>query len=327
MLTITSRKGGGDIQAYYAQMQTEKVGQLEDYYAREAESFWLGEGAQRLGLYGQHVETGDFNKAAAGILPDESQRVKNAEADGRRAGYDFTFSAPKGVSVAWALTDDETKQKIEGAMRQAVAAALEFTEDEAAKVRSGKDGIYKQRASLLASCYLHQTSRNLDPQLHIHAFIHNVALGVDGKARTLEMREAYEYQKAIGAAFRVELADKMRGLGYTVERDGESFRLAEISQALEKAFSSRRTEILAHLKARGIKETGASKEMATLATRRAKQPTVLVQLNAQWRERSEGVSVSQEREAAQRKRGRNRAGADDQGRSVYSGKSDGGDTD
>lgn len=45
--------------------------------------------------------------------------------DGRRAaGLDVTFSAPKSVSIAWALCGREARDAIEAAHRDAVGEAL-----------------------------------------------------------------------------------------------------------------------------------------------------------------------------------------------------------
>jgi len=55
---------------------------------------------------------------------------RNAETKIARAiaGFDLTFSAPKSVSVAWALADGGTQGVIYGAHQQALAYVLRYAE-------------------------------------------------------------------------------------------------------------------------------------------------------------------------------------------------------
>lgn len=289
MMTASIRQAGDELEGYYRQMQTERNGQLEDYYSKEARSFWAGGASRVMGLTGQEVASKDFFAASNGILPDGSGSVKNAGADNRRAGIDCTFSAPKSVSIAWAQEDERGKAIIEQAMQRSVVRAIEFAERHAGRTRSGAGGVHQQTAKLLASCYIHNTNRNLDPQLHVHAFVHNVVMSGDGRARTLDAGRLLHWQKAIGAGFRCELAQEMSALGYTIQRDGESFRLREVPTALEDEFSSRRSEALAALRETGTAYSSASMQTAVLSTRAPKKILTAEELESSWRQRIEEV--------------------------------------
>jgi hypothetical protein len=55
--------------------------------------------------------------------------VQNAGDPARDACWDLTFSAPKSVSVLWALAPAAIRKQIEQAQAQAVQQALRYVED------------------------------------------------------------------------------------------------------------------------------------------------------------------------------------------------------
>src|SRR4051794_7456320 len=55
--------------------------------------------------------------------------------------FDLTFSAPKSVSLLWALGSDGVADTVMTAHREAVAAALRFLEERAALARQQVDGV------------------------------------------------------------------------------------------------------------------------------------------------------------------------------------------
>ena len=71
--------------------------------ACEPPGHWVGSGAEQLGLIGQAITTQSLKNLLSGFSPDGKEKlVNNAGKDSRQKGYDFTFSAPKDVSVLWA---------------------------------------------------------------------------------------------------------------------------------------------------------------------------------------------------------------------------------
>src|SRR4051812_24449256 len=98
----------------------------DDYYSKEGTGLWLGKGTKRLGLDGS-VDTGQFRALLDGKLPDgrtisATYDAKNAR---KRHGWDFTFSAPKSVSLQALVAGD---QKIVEAHDRAVRAAVGLLE-------------------------------------------------------------------------------------------------------------------------------------------------------------------------------------------------------
>ena len=110
-----------------------------DYYAKE-QGTWGGKGAERLGLKGK-VERKDFVSLAGNKVPGTGKRLtlrqnttreeklRDKETDilildtetgqpittqvsNRRAGYDFTFSVPKSVSLYLAVNGDKVVEEL-----------------------------------------------------------------------------------------------------------------------------------------------------------------------------------------------------------------------
>jgi hypothetical protein len=103
----------------------------DDYYlgdGGEPPGFWLGRGAEALGLRGT-LDADDFRHLLRGRSPDGQQKiVHNADSANRRAGWDLTWSVPKSVSVAWSQADPLTRAQIEACLRRAVHAGVGYLE-------------------------------------------------------------------------------------------------------------------------------------------------------------------------------------------------------
>ena len=145
--------------------------------------------------------------------------------------------------------------------------------------------------------FRHDTSRNLDPQLHTHCVIANMVQGGDSKWRTMVNDGLYRQQKAISAIYRAELADGIGRLGYELERthaDGR-FEIAGISRETIEAYSTRRAEIEAAMKARGFDDPADNKRLAdraALMTRAAKRDVDKGALRQVWREQANAFGFS-----------------------------------
>ena len=80
-------------------------------------------------------------------------------ASDKSSGRDLVFSAPKSVSVVWALGDEDVKKGIEEAQYAAVKATVEVLMKEACRERRGKGGKVLQLANGAAALFTHATSR------------------------------------------------------------------------------------------------------------------------------------------------------------------------
>jgi conjugative relaxase-like TrwC/TraI family protein len=143
---------------------------------------------------------------AKGLSPDGSRKlIQLGKGKNHQAGWDLTFSAPKSVSVAWAVADEELRQKIQQCHDQAVSRALEFLQDNVLVSRTGKGGKELVSADMVAVTFQHGTSRANDPQLHTHSLVMNVAVS-NGKTRTILSKPLYQMKMTAGALYRSELS-------------------------------------------------------------------------------------------------------------------------
>ncbi|PZP60941.1 MAG: conjugal transfer protein TraA, partial [Azospira oryzae] len=255
----------------------------EDYYSSEAAGVWHGSAAEKLGLFGD-VRAEDFRKLAEGYSPRGEALVQNAGDPERRAAWDLTFSAPKDLSVIWAVGDEKTRHEIERVHDRAVAETLRELEERFGLTRRGQGGHETEHGGMVFAVFRHGTSRDLDPQLHSHAVALNLVARSDGTWGTLETREIYSHQKVLGAIYRSHLAHGLARMGYQITREGESFGIAGVPRELRDEWSKARHRIEAEMARLGV--TGAkAAEMANLATRSKKNHDVTPEaLRAGWAE-------------------------------------------
>ncbi len=281
--SISARGSVAAASAYYQHMAT------DEYYtaAHEAEGEWAGRGAERLALNGPVSKAG-FDAALRGIDPRTGAPLTQTHR-AHTPGWDMTFSAPKSVSVLWALSPDKDRLEIEAAHRVAVNASLRYLEDHHAFTRRGRGGAVREPvAGLVTAQFHHETSRDLDPQLHTHLFIFNMAPRVDGSWGSLVSRELYKAQKAAGAAYRAQLANELERQGHTLTRYDNGFRVTAIPRDIERVFSKRRVAIEAAAAEHGYR-TPKGMQLAALRTRAPKRIRDPQALRAAWQKEARAL--------------------------------------
>jgi conjugative relaxase-like TrwC/TraI family protein len=249
----------------------------DDYYSGrgEAPGEWVGVGAQALGLRGR-VGTGQFGALIAGNDPrDPAARLRSSAHDPKVAAYDLTFSAPKSLSIMFAIAPEEVSGELVGCHEEAVRAALGYLEVSAVMVRRGHAGERVQPGEgLVAAAYRHRMSRALDPQLHTHVVAANLARGPDGRFTALHGAELYRAAKTAGYLYQAHLralVTERLGLEWGEVRNGAA-ELADVERPVVEHFSRRRHEMLREAEAVGIGlGSKSAAEHAALATRERKQ--------------------------------------------------------
>ncbi len=252
----------------------------EDYYSAEEAAHptkWVGKGSASLGLAGV-VNQQEFSQMLSGQSPDGQMLTgKGVDPEKRRAATDFTFSAPKSVSIAALVQQDE---RVLEAHHQAVAAALAVLEERYAQTRvSTEAGRTKvTTGNIAAAVFTHSTSREAEPQLHSHCVVMNVTQLNDGRWFSLSNESAIANQKLLGQIYQNELAVALKQQGYLIEPKAYGqFELAGYSPELLKAFSTRRQQILKLIEeweATGSENNRAMRETATLVSRKRKPKEV-----------------------------------------------------
>ena len=259
----------------------------DDYYKGkgEAQGHWRGSGAAQFGLTGV-VESDQFAELIAGNSPKDGEPLRGRTKDGyarkqgggKVAAFDLTFSAPKSVSVLFALGGERASGAMLEAHEAAVDAGLQYLEEEACRVRRGAGGGRQLEASgFIAASYRHRMSREQDPQLHTHVVAANVARGSDERFSALDGGELYRHAKAAGFLYQAKLREGVRErLGWAKwgeVRNGMA-EIEGIPEAVLHEFSTRRRQIEQRLKELGMEGKGTG-ERAALSTRSKKDGNLI----------------------------------------------------
>jgi conjugative transfer relaxase protein TraI len=281
----------------------------DNYYTKENDatekSQWWGKGAVLLGLKGE-VNPLTFTELLQGKLPNGQQLgvIQNNKLK-HRPGFDLTFSVPKSVSLVALLGEDT---RIYGVVQQAVDRTLERIE-QCATARVTRQGVtaYENTHNLVVAKFLHDISREGDPQLHVHCAVMNMTKRSDNLWRSLasqsgkygaqvtkEILGFFEHvrhhQQYYGLLFRAELAHELKQLGYDLEKKGKGFfEIVGFSQATLVAYSKRRQQVVACLQEQGYSGAKAA-AVATLKTRKPKNINRET-LNDLWQTRSKEQGV------------------------------------
>ena len=276
----------------------------EDYYAGkgEAPGRWVGEGARALGLSGE-LDREQLKRLMDGQHPASGEQLAVRGPRASTAALDLTFSAPKSVSVLFAVGDERLSRALVDAHEGAVDAALSYMEREACRVRRGHNGTKAEREAGLATglqrarsqraggfaaaAYRHRMSRAQDPQLHTHVVCANMAQGADGRWTALDGTAVYEHGKAGGVVYEAHLRQAVRERLPWAEWGKVENGIAELVQVpvgVREEFSQRRQRILereAELEAAGVSVGPKGRERIVYDTREAKQDID----ERDWRER------------------------------------------
>lgn len=280
MLTIRAMSDGKG----YASRHLEHA----DYYAEgeRVVGHWYGCAAELLGLAGE-VSQEEFEALRQGLDPRTGDFLRQRQSADRIASdgstqsrgrhlYDFTISAPKSVSVMAVVGGDK---RLIDAHAKAVAEALKELEASSA-TRVRRDGTDADRitANLAIAVYHHDTSRELDPQLHTHAVAANLTYdGTEGRWKALQASGLYERRAYLTEVYRNSLARQVRSLGYEIENRQDDrgrdngFEIRGVSSELLSRFSQRSRQrddaIEEFTEKNGRPPTG--NEVAVLTVRRA----------------------------------------------------------
>lgn len=260
----------------------------DNYYVLGSlESRWLGEGADSLGLSGAVLDA-EMNAMKHGVLPDGSvlSRVENGK-ETHRPGYDLTFSAPKSVSMMALIGGD---RRFIDAHNRAVDTVMKEVEALAsARITEGGQTQTVLTGNIVAALYNHDTSRDLDPQLHTHALVFNAteadgkwrALASDTKMKTGFSETMYANQIALGKIYQHSLRQDVEKMGFET-RDAGKNGLWEIKDIPVEPFSQRHNAIV---DAVGADAPRHVRDVAALDSRKAKVASDPLVLVAEWNER------------------------------------------
>lgn len=293
---------------------------------------WYGDGLAGLGgsrrlrpgdVVSEAAMTAVFRDGVDPLTDDALGRPYGRFDDGKRhavVGFDLTFTAPKSVSVLWALADDATRVIVYDAHWAALASSLEFVEQRVIRTRVGEAGRHQVRTrGMVAAAFDHWDTRAGDPNLHTHVVIANKVQGPDGAWRSLDGRTVHAAVVTVSELYDALLADElarrlpvewsMRDRG---PRRNAAFEVDGIGDDLLAHFSARAEAIhcaeqewlaqfeATHGRAPTRVETTRARQHLTRATRPPKTVRPLADLLADWANRARTLTGLEPRDLAAR---------------------------
>ncbi len=309
MLGIKHMSGGsasaGDI-ADYLESRVRKIeseaSNAGGYYEnRSAPSFWVGAGADALGLRGA-VQRDDLIEVLQGRLPtgDDLSRRGNRQAE-RRMASDLTWSVPKSFSMLACAGSDHRLREI---AREAARAVARVLEDEAITARVGHGGArVEHTGKMVAAVYEHEDARQVeglaDMDLHFHILVANVTQRSDGTwcARDLDFGARNVTRVLADFVGKAVLAKRLREIGYGVRVTQDGFEIDGISDHDISLFSRRKEQVDAALEARGLTREGSSaaqRDAVNLATRGDKSTLPESEQRWEWQQRLRDAGIDLE---------------------------------
>jgi len=268
----------------------------EDYYSGEAEAegYWLGDAARDLGLQGK-VEPAQLVAMLTGGDPSTGEPLGLRHVEGGAVpGFDLTFSAPKSVSLTWALGGHPVAAEVKAAHAEAVKAGLDYLQGAACWTRRGAAGhTFVKGSGFLAAGYVHRSSRAGDPQLHTHVLVANATFA-EGRWTRLYHPAIYEHAKTASYVYEAHLRDELThrlGVRWREVVNGLS-EIEGFTPEQLRAFSTRRAAIL---EAAGEGASARAMQIATLETRDAKDRDLTTEsLREVWRAKAQEVGLDRE---------------------------------
>ena len=271
---------------------------------------WQGQLAREWGLEGD-VQEEHFARLSQGQDPHtgkqlvahrrsytyESENGEEVKTMEHRAGWDFTFSAPKSVSVTALVGGD---RRILNAHKESVTIALDRVEDYT-QARLGGSNIPETTQRWIVAKFHHDTARPdqkeqyVAPQLHTHSVVFNMTRTENGDVRSLDAIELFRSQQFGSAVYQAELGRRLRELGYQVHvgKNGAP-EIAGYSPEFLNANSVRSAEIRAYLNERGLEGAGAA-QIAAHRTREAKNVRSGEDIREMWARRAATFGNEQEK--------------------------------
>ncbi len=242
MIFINHQKSAAAAKDYYTQHIAPGDGK---YYtqenAQQLKGVWHGKGAEMVGLSGE-VEQSDFFRLCDNVNPATGEKLTPRNREDRRVMTDITFDAPKSVTLAYELGGDD---RILDCFRQSVRETMAEMEGDV-QTRVRKNGADEDRltGNMIWAEHIHRTARPVegmpDPQLHAHATVFNATFdAAEERWKAIQLGDIVRDKGYYQAAFHARLASKLKDIGYGIEKDGNSFRLAGIERATVEKFSQR----------------------------------------------------------------------------------------
>ena len=309
MLRVTTLYAGSAAATakYYTKYLTQAPG--------EQPGVWSGAQAVGLGLPGE-VSTDALEMLLTGCDPLTGVTLGNPLVDRSTAngtmiravaGFDATVSAPKSLSVWWALTGDPGLAECHDVAAAAVVDYLEWN-GSTTRIRSNGGRLHPDSQGLIVAAFRQTTSRLDDPQLHTHLVVSSKVQTDDSRWLALDARVLKHHQRAFGGLYqsvlRAELTHRY-GVAFTEIVNGQA-EIAGVPTELIEQFSKRAAQVSGELQVKVAEfcqregrhptrfEHAALEREAAADTRLRKSAQGVGDLPVRWRSEAAGVGVTAE---------------------------------
>lgn len=290
MMTITTNKSAEGLVSYHTNSLS-----IDDYFFADAnvEGYWAGHLREELGLPNVITKKA-FAALARNRHPMTGKKLTPRQSKDRRASIEFTFSAPKSVSLVLALTKDK---EILNAHRNAVRKAMKAIErDMHIKTRINGRTTYIPSGNVLYGRFDHFTSRPVevsdegrkqfapDPNLHSHCVTMNLSKH-NGRFLALEVGVVYRTAEYYQNLYHSYLSKGLQDVGYNIVRTQNNYEIKCISRAVINKFSNRTLQIEKEAKRLGITNAKTKGGLGAKTRVSKSKLTPNVNLEKIWRSR------------------------------------------
>ena len=309
MLRVTTLYAGSAAATakYYTKYLTQAPG--------EQPGVWSGTQAAGLGLSGE-VSTDALEQLLTGHDPLTGVALGNPLVDRTTAngtmiravaGFDATVSAPKSLSVWWALTGDPGLAECHDVAVNAVVDHLERF-GSTTRIRSNGGRLHPDSQGLIVAAFRQSTSRLDDPQLHTHLVISSKVQTDDGRWLALDARVLKQHQRAFGGLYQSVLRAELThhyGVAFAEILNGQA-EIAGVPTELIEQFSKRAVQVWGELQVKIGEfrqregrhptrfEHAALEREAAADTRLRKAANGVPDLLARWRTEAASIGVTAE---------------------------------
>jgi len=232
------------------------------------------------------TQAADAFSVSSGAAVDADRLKALARGEGarqrkdRHPGLEYTFSAPKSVSlVAYGHPHEPLGAKVIEAHERSVRAALRWLEEHGAVVIRHRDKVAEhfEPARGIYALFGHSTSRAGDPQLHTHVLALNLAAGVEGGLGAIARHVLKAWIEPASSIYKLALRAELADMGLRFEAPAANglAELEGIPERIRKRFSRRRSAIETHvqdLESQGAEIGPGLRRMLAVYTRE-KKPT------------------------------------------------------
>ncbi|MEO9476823.1 MAG: MobF family relaxase [Cyclobacteriaceae bacterium] len=294
MLTTNISFGGDPLVRYF------KEGYVREgkyYIEGSIQAHWSGKTSEYLGIAGKDVTEGDFSKISQNINPITDEKLTVRNASNRRSATDWTFSAPKSVSLLYGLFRD---QKVLKAHLMGIEAAKSKIEELMYTQNNDQFGRrFIHTGNALFCVFTHETARpvlsekegeepklTVDCALHSHVVQPNVTwnpkLQRFNAVETLGAMTSAPYLEKI---YHSVVSKELQKAGYGIEITNNGYEIANINKDILTRFSQRSNEINRIAEENGLGKTAKAKLGAKTRLNKSNLKLTREEMQEEWKSR------------------------------------------